>query len=511
MTDAELAKLETQVLIGAATSEQITVYRQERGRREATPEYQASLAKAEAEVGALLAYPAAVPDLHLALNGPQDWALGQLAPNHTVTMAWGRGVGKSWWARQQLWLLVALLDGKLRSEAPEPYRRATLAPLRGIRIVALCDTLVHFKDIHKRLILEELDSAGPWGFLGATVNKQTLEIRFPGGSWFQPFPAAEATAKKVRGLRGDIAFVEECDDVDIAVYNSVLVPCFSEPWSLKMAILGGTPTRGRYGLLYDRFKRGQDDTDEHHHSLHATCYDAPETVDLEFVKQVERTTPAETFKREWLCDFDSAEGLVYPLFKDDFHIREAGDSRLYSEIIVGVDWGFEDPGVFVVIGITGHGLDAKAHQFEEHVHQHMTIGEWVPIAQGVKRRFPRAKWWADPSQPANIKMLRTHASINIVSADNAIQDGIASVADKLFIRGTMNSQWSRYYVDPACGHTISEFHEYRRKKDPLTKDRFLEDIVDRNNHCMDALRYAIFGRFGLPPRIRQEWVGGVAA
>ena len=46
---------------------------------------------------------------------------------------------------------------------------------------------------------------------------------------------------------------------------------------------------------------------------------------------------------------------------------------------------------------------------------------------------------------------------------------------------------------------------YMRKRDPENELRFLDVIVDKNNHASDALRYAIFNRFGGPERRR----GGV--
>jgi len=43
---------------------------------------------------------------------------------------------------------------------------------------------------------------------------------------------------------------------------------------------------------------------------------------------------------------------------------------------------------------------------------------------------------------------------------------------------------------------------YRRKRDPRDLDRVLDTPEDRNNHAMDAIRYAIFTRFGTPEPVR---------
>ena len=65
-------------------------------------------------------------------------------------------------------------------------------------------------------------------------------------------------------------------------------------------------------------------------------------------------------------------------------------------------------------------------------------------------------------------------------------------------------RWAQMYVSPKCKATITEFGKYRRKRDPKNQNRILDDIQDRDNHCMDAIRYALFTHFGGPDkRIRE--------
>jgi hypothetical protein len=59
-------------------------------------------------------------------------------------------------------------------------------------------------------------------------------------------------------------------------------------------------------------------------------------------------------------------------------------------------------------------------------------------------------------------------------------------------------------VSRKCPRTIEEFGKYRRKRDPRNADKFLDEIEDKNNHCMDSVRYPIFSRFGGPSRTRTE-------
>lgn len=436
-------------------------------------------------------------DVNLRLNKPQWAAYQDIGPDRTVCLPWGRGCGKSWFMRHIMWMSVAKYDGM--------ERKGTLGGTKGIRIVVLMDTLKHFKDVHAAHIEDELSDT--WSFLGGRLDKTRWRITFPGGSWIQPFPATDHNSKHGRGVRCDAVLVDECDDVDTEVFHSVAVPWFSEPHSLKMRVVGGTPRRGRHGLLYNIHRLGLSDEYPSYSTFHATHADCPETVDPKAVEDARATTPASIFRREWLADFDSAEGLVYDLFTESFHIRVPERHAHFTEVLVGVDWGYADPGVFIVIGVTGHGADAQCWLIEEHYQRNRVLGWWTDLAREIKQRYPDAKWIADPSQPASIETLRRDASININKGDNRVEQGVFCVADKLMIQGDSGQQWAKLYISPHCKETIRELRTYRRKRDPRDRESFLDAIEDRNNHSMDALRYALFSRFGEPPRIRLTWSG----
>ena len=436
-------------------------------------------------------------NLNFRLNKPQSIVFPWVRPEQTVVTPWSRGTGKSFYLRLLCWLLIAQYDG-----------RRVGAPTKGVRITWFMDTLKHWKKVHADLMELELD--GPWKRLGGKINKTDWTVRFPGGSITQVFPAAAAHSQAGLGQRADVVVLDECDDIDIAVYNSVMGPFFSEPCSLRMRLCSGTPRRGRYGLLYHLHKLGLDPDPAlaHYHTHHATYRDClgdqPGEVHPATVEDARNTWPKVAFQREWECSFDSAEGLVYDMFDEGFHVREPADRTVFTNVIVGVDWGMVHAGVMLVAGITGHGDDAQAWLIEEHYAPGRSIDQWVQTAAEIKGRYPSAKWHADPSQPATMDHIGHHAHVNIAKADNRIQQGVACVADKLFKRGPEKDQWARLYVHPDCKNTIREFGAYRRKADPHNAEAFMEDIVDRNDDAMDALRYMMMGRFGEPPSVRVE-------
>lgn len=429
-------------------------------------------------------------ELRVPLEKPQRLALRAFQPGTTTCIPWGRGGGKSWFQRFNWWLKTAEYDGRNRIGSPIP----------GVRIVLLMPGLVQARKVHEQRTLDELRTT--WEPLGGHLNRSEWKVSFPGGSWIQWVSAEQARSN--RGIRCDIACLDEADDIDLELVDAIAEAWFTEPHSLRMMMVGGTPTRGRYGLLYRTHARGigkMVDADGNrftdHRSFHATCYDFPRFVSPIAIEKARLKLPPTVFKREWLCDFDAAEGLVYGNFDEDHHVRDPLEGMVWSEVLVGADHGYEDPGCFLVIGIAGRGEDATAHVIHEIYEPHRLEDWWVDRAKEIVAWFPNAKWYPDPSMPARIEALRTKARIKLGDVDNSIEDGVGTVGNLLVKRrhGDTGPEFARLYVAKGCKNTIREMGVYRRKRDPRNAERVLDDIEDKNNHAMDALRYPLFARF----------------
>jgi hypothetical protein len=487
-------------------------------------------------------------ELTLRLNGPQlgtHAAIfapdGSVNRGRSVFTGWGRGVGKTHYARSVWWLLVALYDFKLRTEAPEPFR--------GVRINSLCPTLKQWKEINEAGIQSELAPDGKWGFLRGRYNAQSGHVSFPGGSYVRPFPAMEHRSTTARGMRTDVLDAEELDDIDANVYDGVAIPWLSEPWSLGLELLRGTPTRGRFGLWYrtlamcrlgEKIRNGvisfeqalelpealavmtvfeelpadewpptlpRDPQEATLHVLrgyygsHATYRDAPETVSPMAVARAKATTPAATFDREWNANPDAGEGLVYPFVAepDSFgfcHVQEAPPLSTFREFHIGMDHGYSDPGVLLLFGVQGHGEDATLWLLDEQYEREVPNDIWNARA----KNWSFGKFWPDPSRPDRVHDIR-NMGIEVGEVDNDIQAGISRLANLMFVREAPSGQrYSRFYVSPKCKNTIAEFGKYRRKK--LPDGSFDEKPEDKWNHAMDSARYVAVGRFGRIPNTR---------
>ena len=89
---------------------------------------------------------------------------------------------------------------------------------------------------------------------------------------------------------------------------------------------------------------------------------------------------------------------------------------------------------------------------------------------------------ADSARPETISYLKRDGLRNVQGVEKwkgSVEDGVA------FLRGA-----KRIYIHPRCRETIREARLYSYKVDRLSGD-VMPDIVDANNHYMDALRYAL--------------------
>lgn len=146
---------------------------------------------------------------------------------------------------------------------------------------------------------------------------------------------------------------------------------------------------------------------------------------------------------------------------------------------LGADWGFAiDPTVLIRCFIIGRRLyiDYEAYRIGCEITDTPALFDTVPDA----RRWPIT---ADSARPETISYMKRNGYPRIQSAAK----GAGSVEDGI--------EWLKSFdliVHPRCKHTISELGSYRYKQDKLT-GAVLPIFEDKNNHVIDALRYACEG------------------
>ena len=183
-------------------------------------------------------------------------------------------------------------------------------------------------------------------------------------------------------------------------------------------------------------------------------------------------------RQELEAEFVSFDGLVYRGFDFNRHVIP-GMVQLPNgaEVICGIDNGYGDP--FVCLWVAKY--DGKYYVIDEYYEAGRTLDS---VARTIKSRVwdrHTVRRWADPSG-AQERAELDKFGISTYPARNDIFSGINCVERML--------EQGRLYIAKGCINTIAEIsqYHYRQSED---KNRG-EEPVDKFNHAMDALRYAIF-------------------
>lgn len=157
---------------------------------------------------------------------------------------------------------------------------------------------------------------------------------------------------------------------------------------------------------------------------------------------------------------------------DEFEAPEG--TRLYY----GADWGFSnDPTTLIRCYIDNNELyiDYEAYG----------VGVELTEIPQLFSAVPGHKEWpirSDNSRPETISYLKREWKLRTESCDKwpgSVEDGIE------FLR-----KFKKIHIHQRCKHTAEEFKLYSYKTDPKTKE-VLPIIVDKHNHCIDPIRYAL--------------------
>lgn len=199
----------------------------------------------------------------------------------------------------------------------------------------------------------------------------------------------------------------------------------------------------------------------------------PEVLRIEM--EYDRKRDPEKYAHVWLGEYEThSEARVFKNWKIEDFERPPG--TVYR---LGADWGFSiDPSVMVRCSIDGNRLyvDYEAYR----------IGCEIVNLPELFLSIPEAEKWpstADSARPETISHMQRHGFPKMTAAikgAKSVEEGISFL------------QSFDIVVHPRCKHVIDELTLYKYKQDPMTGD-VLPVLEDKNNHCIDALRYACEG------------------
>ncbi len=184
-------------------------------------------------------------------------------------------------------------------------------------------------------------------------------------------------------------------------------------------------------------------------------------------------------KYAWIWEGAYLQNSDAQVFANKYRVAEFEIDKSFNGPYYGLDFGFsQDPTAAVEMAIKDRALYVRREAGKTGLELDDTVAflsDRIPaMASSVVR--------ADCARPESISYLQRHGMPRITG----VEKGKGSVEDGIeFMRS-----FDEIVIHPGCEETIREFRLYSYKVDRLSGD-VLTVLVDKNNHYIDAARYAL--------------------
>lgn len=201
------------------------------------------------------------------------------------------------------------------------------------------------------------------------------------------------------------------------------------------------------------------------------------TLDPAYVSAVKAEYTGVFYRRFILGEWCLAEGLIYPMFDKDTHVKAEAirNGRYYISVDYGILNAFS-AGLWLYDGTTAFRASEYYHSGRNTKHQ-MTDAEYLEKIKQLAEGHRIEAVIVDPSAASFIAALRK-AGFTVRKGNNNVVPGIARTASLL--------QRKRILIAPECHDTIREFELYRWDETSAE-----DKPVKADDHAMDDMRYFV--------------------
>lgn len=337
----------------------------------------------------------------------------------------------------------------------------------GMRSVCVREVQRSLAQSVKRLVEDKIESLG----VSHLFERKEAEIKAPGGGLIMFTGMQNHTADSIKSLEGyRVAWVEEAHSLSQRSLDLLRPTIREEDSELWFSWNPDQPTDPIDALLRGKVIPPNSKV------IEVNYEDNPWFPDvLRSEMEYDKKRDPDKFSHVWRGGYRrNSESRVFKNWKvDEFDIDPKWILRQ------GADWGFAvDPSVLVQCAIVGRTLYVA--------HEAYRVGCEIDFLPDLFRTIPEAERWptiADSARPETISYMQRHGFRRMLAAvkgARSLEEGVEFLQSYDIV------------VHPRCVHTIDELTAYSYDTDPLT-GLVLPKLKDKDNHVIDALRYACEG------------------
>lgn len=340
---------------------------------------------------------------------------------------------------------------------------------RHERVLCGRETQRSIRDSSKRVLDDEIDRLG---LRGSAFTSTETEIRGPNDSLFL-FNGVRGNAVGLKSIEGVTTFWG--DEAQAFSQGSIdtIVPTIRAPGSRLIWTWNPDLATDPIDVMF----RGENGPPPDSIVREVNYQDNPWFPDvLRVAMEHDRARDTDKYLHIWCGQYrQNSEARIFRNWTVDADIEPPTG----AEFRLGADFGFSiDPSCAVRCWIEGRRIcvDYEAWGLGVEINNLPELFMGIPDAE---------KWFltADSSRPETISFLRNHGFPKIrpaLKGARSVEEGVEFLKSYDLV------------IHPRCQHLIDELTHYSYKLDSLTGE-VLPVIEDKNNHMIDALRYACEG------------------
>jgi phage terminase large subunit len=303
----------------------------------------------------------------------------------------------------------------------------------------------------------------------AEINKSEMTITFPAFNSTLIFMGVDdqEKLKSIAGITG--VWIEEGTELTPSDFEQIDLRLRGITPNYKQILITFNPISILHWIK-GRFFDSGDDEILNKTTIVKTTYKHNRFIDDEYKQKLESIKDPVT--RSVYCDGDW--GVLGNLVFTNWIAAEIPDPERFSTYQAGLDFGFSiDPTVFIRVAVK----DGVIYCIDEFYEHGLTNDR---IAARLKDRIKGHSVYCDSAEPKSIEELKRHG-VNarpVVKGRDSKHYGIQLLKQYQIV------------IDPRrCPRLLAEIQGYVHKQDK--NGRNLPDPIDYDDHCIDALRYAM--------------------